>query len=72
MADQRRCPLCEEPNNCSFSNNRSADTCWCQNITFNDELLAKATATTGNKRCLCQSCAEKAQRLAIPIQQANS
>jgi Cysteine-rich CWC len=33
--------------------------CWCVNVSFSPELLAKVPAAAQNKACICQACAAK-------------
>lgn len=61
MVDPCRCPLCGQPNRCAMANAPSAcdrDTaCWCVNVTFSAELLARVPAQAERKACICQRCA---------------
>jgi hypothetical protein len=31
--------------------------CWCVNLSFSPELLARVPAAAQNKACICQACA---------------
>jgi hypothetical protein len=33
--------------------------CWCVNVSFSPELLAKVPVAAQNKACICQTCATK-------------
>jgi Cysteine-rich CWC len=38
---------------------QAAAKCWCANVSFSPELLAKVPAAAQRKACICQACATK-------------
>jgi hypothetical protein len=55
------CPLCGNPNQCAIevaqATKQPVATCWCVNVSFSPELLAKVPAAAQKKACICQACA---------------
>ena len=55
----KTCPLCGQPNDC-----RPADTgefssaCWCRDVQFSAELLARVPPASAGRACICRRCAE--------------
>jgi hypothetical protein len=39
------------------STGQPMNVCWCVNMAFSPELLAKVPAAAQNKACICQACA---------------
>ncbi|MBU3713186.1 MAG: cysteine-rich CWC family protein [Limnohabitans sp.] len=64
MIDPCRCPLCGQPNRCAMTEaaRSSVDNtrCWCVNVSFSAELLARVPAQAERKACICQECATRA------------
>lgn len=54
--DNAKCPLCGESNQCAVAADPNAIACWCESVTFPDELLAKMPADAVRKSCVCQKC----------------
>ena len=65
MFDKSKCPLCGKPNQCAMEIAREsgvdAGPCWCVNVDFSADLLAKLPADAQNKACICKACAEQTQ-----------
>ncbi|WP_310614301.1 cysteine-rich CWC family protein [Limnohabitans sp.] len=61
--DSCACPLCGQPNQCAMevgkANGQPVAKCWCVDVSFSPELLAKVPAAAQNKACICQACALK-------------
>ena len=61
-----RCPLCGSPNACAMETARATGepqpTCWCTQMDFSAELLARVPVADRNKACICAGCARQAQR----------
>ncbi|WP_374667187.1 cysteine-rich CWC family protein [Ramlibacter sp.] len=59
--DPARCPLCGQPNRCAMEAARAAGTppgaCWCTQVDFSAELLARVPATATGRACICADCA---------------
>ncbi len=59
--DPARCPLCGGPNRCALETQRSTGEpqppCWCTQVTFSAETLARVPDAARQKACLCQACA---------------
>ncbi len=55
------CPLCGEPNRCAMAADPNATECWCESVTFPDELLAQVQHDAVRKTCICQKCLEDFQ-----------
>jgi hypothetical protein len=55
---EQACPLCGGPNHCAVA---AAGTfsarCWCQDVAFPPELLARIPDEQRGKACLCPACA---------------
>ncbi|MEX1664938.1 cysteine-rich CWC family protein [Zhongshania arctica] len=54
--DPKRCPLCEQDNQCAVAAGNESSNCWCMAVKIDQQ--AKNRANTGDceKRCLCQQC----------------
>lgn len=61
--DAMRCPLCGEPNRCAMEVERETGQkqppCWCTQVEFSEDLLARVPAAAKRQACICQACAEK-------------
>jgi hypothetical protein len=56
-----RCPLCGGPNGCAPAREGSFDTpCWCRDVTFSADLLARVPAAQAGRACICPRCAQSA------------
>ena len=64
LPSQQQCPLCGENNFCAVSQNAEAKQCWCMDVAIPPELIEQANQRPGQKRCICQACAERSQELA--------
>lgn len=62
--DPTRCPLCGQPNACANEVARATGTtqppCWCTQVDFSSEVLARVPAALQRKACICRACAAKA------------
>ncbi|WP_281889195.1 cysteine-rich CWC family protein [Limnohabitans sp. TEGF004] len=61
--DACACPLCGKPNQCAMEvakiSGQPVAKCWCVNVSFPPELLAKVPVASQRKACICQACATK-------------
>jgi hypothetical protein len=61
--DASRCPLCGEPNRCAMELERETgqpqSPCWCTQVDFTADLLARVPAEAKRQACICQACARK-------------
>jgi hypothetical protein len=68
QVDAARCPLCGQPNRCAMEMERASGVaqgpCWCTNMDFTSELLARVPASALGTACICAACA--AQQLKAP------
>jgi hypothetical protein len=56
-----RCPLCGGPNGCAPAEVGRFDVaCWCTEVRFSPDVLARIPAEQRGRACLCQRCAEGA------------
>jgi hypothetical protein len=59
--DTTRCPLCGGANTCAMETARATGQpqppCWCTQVSFSAELLARVPAAARNKACVCARCA---------------
>lgn len=52
------CPLCGGPNACAAAASGSFDTpCWCRDVTFPPDLIARVPVEQRGQACICQRCA---------------
>lgn len=52
------CPLCGGPNGCVPASSGSfAGACWCKDVTFSPELLARVPEAARQRACICRRCA---------------
>jgi len=54
--DTATCVLCGGPNQCALAADPEATQCWCDSVTFDDELLARVPDSAVRKVCICQKC----------------
>jgi hypothetical protein len=59
--DPRSCPLCGQPNRCAMETARATGAapqpCWCTQVDFGAELLARVPAAAQRLACICPACA---------------
>jgi hypothetical protein len=59
--DPTRCPLCGQPNECANETQRRTGIpqpdCWCTQVDFSAELLARLPESARGAACLCARCA---------------
>jgi hypothetical protein len=59
--DPTRCPLCGQPNRCAMEIERETGTapgaCWCAQVEFASELLARVPVAVRGRACICAACA---------------
>ncbi|MSQ53863.1 MAG: hypothetical protein EXR31_00695 [Betaproteobacteria bacterium] len=58
------CPLCGSDNACAME--AKTGKCWCADVKFTPDLLARVPAQAQGEVCICRSCAEKAATLLPP------
>jgi hypothetical protein len=55
------CPLCGQPNRCAMELERETgvkqEACWCTQVDFGAELLARVPAEAQRRACICPACA---------------
>ncbi|MEJ8840423.1 cysteine-rich CWC family protein [Ramlibacter sp. AN1133] len=55
------CPLCGRPNRCAMELERETgvkqQACWCTQVAFGAELLARVPAEAQRRACICPACA---------------
>jgi len=52
------CPVCGVSNECAVARSGQFDTpCWCKNVTFSTNALARVPEEMRGKACLCPQCA---------------
>ena len=60
--DEKLCAICGQANQCAAVIERETGEkqapCWCTQIKFSDDLLAKVPADKRLKVCVCVSCAK--------------
>ncbi len=58
-----RCPLCGQPNLCALEMQRATGQpqppCWCVDVRFSPELLARVPEAAQRKACICAACAQR-------------
>lgn len=61
--DATRCPLCGQPNRCAMEVERETGEkqppCWCAQVDFSADLLARVPPEAQRQACICRACAEK-------------
>ncbi|HZY16810.1 MAG TPA: cysteine-rich CWC family protein [Ramlibacter sp.] len=59
--DAGACPLCGQANACAMELQRTTGVdqppCWCTQLDFTTELLARVPAQARNRACICPACA---------------
>lgn len=65
--DPSRCPLCGAANGCAMEAERASGQpqppCWCTQVAFDADLLARVTADARRLACICAACAAAAERV---------
>jgi len=60
------CPLCGQPNRCAMEVQRETGVaqgpCWCTQVDFGAELLARVPPGARDQACICPNCARGAAR----------
>lgn len=60
MMDPTLCPLCGQPNRCAMEVERDTGVkqppCWCTQVDFGPQLLARVPATARRTACICAAC----------------
>lgn len=61
--DPSRCPLCGQPNRCAMEIERETGApqgaCWCTQLDFGADLIARVPAEARERACICAACAAK-------------
>ena len=58
-----RCPLCGRENDCrQASSDAYKGLCWCERVTFPDELMQRLPEEARGRACVCRSCVMEALR----------
>jgi hypothetical protein len=61
--DPERCPLCGRPNRCANEIERASgvtqDPCWCTQVDFSADLLARVPPAAERMACICADCARR-------------
>jgi hypothetical protein len=59
--DPGACPLCGQLNRCAMETARAAgrppEACWCKQVDFSADLLARVPAEAQRLACICEACA---------------
>ncbi|HET7834490.1 MAG TPA: cysteine-rich CWC family protein [Variovorax sp.] len=59
--DPSRCPLCGESNRCALEIERETGqaqpACWCMEVDFSEDLLARVPEGQRRMACICARCA---------------
>jgi hypothetical protein len=62
--DPAACPLCGQLNRCAMEIARETgsapEACWCTEIDFNADLLARVPTEAQRLACICETCARRA------------
>lgn len=62
--DPTRCPLCGQSNQCAGQLERvtgmKQPPCWCNQLTFGAEMLARVPEHARRQACICAACAQAA------------
>jgi hypothetical protein len=57
------CPLCGKVNQCAMEVENATGVkqppCWCTQVDFSAELLAKVPVEAQRQACICEACARK-------------
>jgi len=55
------CPLCGQANDCAMERERATGVpqgaCWCMQVDFSAELLARVPEPSRDRACICPRCA---------------
>lgn len=61
MTDPTRCPLCGQANACAMEMEKATGQkqppCWCTQVDFSAELLARVPPESRRQACICAACA---------------
>lgn len=61
MTDPTRCPLCGQANTCAMEMEKATGQkqppCWCTQVDFSADLLARVPPESRRLACICASCA---------------
>jgi hypothetical protein len=61
IVDPSLCPLCGQTNRCAMEvqreTGRQQPPCWCTQVDFSADLLARIPAEAQRKACICADCA---------------
>lgn len=57
--DTTICPLCGQDNNCMAPDHQS---CWCNDVSIPDALIALVPSHLKRQSCICRSCIESFQQ----------
>ena len=61
--DPSRCPLCGESNRCALEIERETGqvqpACWCMEVDFSEDLLARVPEGQRRMACICARCAAR-------------
>ncbi len=64
---EKRCPICGEPNDCRPAATGRYDTpCWCRDVEFGADLLARIPKERAGQACICRRCAESSGEAGAP------
>ena len=65
-ADATLCPLCGQPNRCAMEVEKETGVkqapCWCTQVDFSADLLARVPAQAQGVACVCAGCAGRVAR----------
>ncbi|MDB5860687.1 MAG: hypothetical protein JWQ76_4376 [Ramlibacter sp.] len=63
LPDPGACPLCRQPNRCAMevarASGRPPEACWCTQVDFSADLLARVPAEAQRLACICEACARR-------------
>ncbi|WP_332826737.1 cysteine-rich CWC family protein [Ramlibacter sp.] len=63
LPDPVLCPLCGQPNRCAMEVQRATGAaqppCWCTQVKFPADLLARVPAQAQRIACICAACARE-------------
>ncbi|MEJ5992008.1 cysteine-rich CWC family protein [Ramlibacter sp. PS3R-8] len=63
LPDPVLCPLCGQPNRCAMEVQRATGEaqppCWCTQLDFTADLLARVPAQAQRLACICAACARE-------------
>jgi len=61
LPDPVLCPLCGQPNRCAMEvqrvTGRPQAPCWCTQVDFSADLLARVPGEAQHRACICADCA---------------